>query len=118
MAAGGPAFGRGDPDGVPRGGARPRGRAPRGIDPSRLQARKRHDRSGRQGPRHGFWARASVLDGPESTDAAERGLASLSSGGESRAVLQSTSSPGLDIDLDATMQLPLATTGGTATGPR
>jgi serine/threonine protein kinase/tetratricopeptide (TPR) repeat protein len=53
-----------------------------------------------------------VLDGPESTDAVERGLASLSDGGEARSLRESGAPAGIEVDLDATMQLPLATPGG------
>lgn len=65
-----------------------------------------------------FGLARQVLDGPESTDAAERGLASLSGSGEPRALLQSASSPGLNIDLDATMQLPPPVAEGSASRPR
>lgn len=65
-----------------------------------------------------FGLARQVLDGPEATDAVERGLASLSSGGETLSRHESAPNPGIDVDLDATMQLSLATAEGSARRPR
>jgi len=65
-----------------------------------------------------FGLARQLLDGPEAKDAVERGLASLSGGGEAGSLRESAPTPAIDVDLDATMQLSPATASGSALGAR
>jgi len=65
-----------------------------------------------------FGLARQVLDGPESQDAVERGLASLSGRGDDAASGGPSLAPEVGIDLDATMQLSTGESGGGARAAR